>query len=113
MLTPPFSPVDAGQPSRPEKDVSDWRLLCTAGFPAIYTRVLSLYSLPTWDYYAYLILYNFAYMADDSLMLIIAVVTLSRRKLQEQGGRWLKLLSGSVMLVLGLLLVLKPEWLAK
>jgi hypothetical protein len=86
--------------------------LCTAGFPAIYTRVLSLHSLPMWNYYAYLVLYNLAYIADDSLMLTIAVVTLGRRKLQETGGRWLKLLSGVVMLALGILLVLKPEWLA-
>ena len=87
-------------------------VLCTAGFPAIYTRVLSLHPLPMRDYYAYLVLYNLAYIADDSLMLTIAVVTLGRRKLQETGGRWLKLLSGVVMLALGILLVLRPEWLA-
>jgi hypothetical protein len=50
-------------------------------------------------------------MFDDSLMLIVAVVTLSRYKLQERGGRWLKLASGSVMLGLGGVLVLKPSWL--
>lgn len=44
-------------------------------------------------------------------MLGIAVVTLGRRKLQERGGRMLKLVSGVVMLSLGLVLVLRPEWL--
>lgn len=58
-------------------------------------------------------LYNLAYMADDSLMLAIAVVTLSGHKLQERGGRWLKLLSGIVMLALGLVLLLRPEWLGE
>jgi hypothetical protein len=58
------------------------------------------------------VLYNLAYIADDSLMLAIAVVTLSRKKLQEKGARWLKLISGVVMFVLGLLLILRPEWLA-
>jgi hypothetical protein len=33
-------------------------------------------------------------------------------KLQERAGRWLKLLSGSVMILLGLLLLLRPRWLA-
>lgn len=33
-------------------------LLCTAGLPAVYMRVLTNYSLPTWAYYGYLILYN-------------------------------------------------------
>jgi uncharacterized membrane protein HdeD (DUF308 family) len=52
-------------------------------------------------------------MADDSLMLVLAVVTLSRRKLQEKGGRWLNLTSGAVILTLGIVLILAPEWLAQ
>jgi glutaredoxin len=91
--------------------VNTVELLCTAGLPAIYTQVLTTYSLPGWAYYGYLALYNLAYVADDSLMLAVAVVTLSRRKLQESGGRWLKLLSAVVMLALGLVLLLKPDWL--
>jgi hypothetical protein len=92
--------------------VNTVELLCTAGFPAIYTRVLTLYSLPAWAHYLYLGLYNLAYIADDGLMLAIAGVTLSRQKLQERGARWLKLVSGVVMLGLGLMLILRPEWLA-
>lgn len=92
--------------------VNTVELMCTAGLPALYTRVLTSYSLPSWSYYGYLILYNLAYMADDGLMLAVAVVTLSREKLQEKGARWLKLISGVVMLTLGLLLILRPEWLA-
>jgi hypothetical protein len=93
--------------------VNTVELLCTAGLPAIFTQVLTMYSLPNWAYYAYLVLYNLAYVADDSLMLAIAVVTLSREKLQEKGARWLKLFSGVVMLGLGLILMLRPEWLAR
>jgi len=93
--------------------VNTVELLCTAGIPALYTRVLTEQALPGWAYYGYLALYNLAYMADDSLMLAIAVVTLSGQKLQERGGRWLKLLSGMVMLALGLVLLLRPEWLEK
>jgi glutaredoxin len=87
-------------------------LLCTAGLPAIYTHILTLQQLPWWAYYGYLGLYNVAYMLDDSLMLGLAVITLSRRKLQEAEGRWLKLVSGVVMLGLGVVLIAHPEWLA-
>ncbi|MFY0583191.1 glutaredoxin family protein [Cystobacter fuscus] len=87
-------------------------LACTAGLPAVYTELLVLQRLPTWQYYAYLALYNVAYILDDSLMVLIAVVTLGHHKVQERAGRWLKLLSGSVMLLLGLLLLLRPRWLA-
>jgi hypothetical protein len=86
-------------------------LLCTAGFPAIYTRILTLHELPVWRYYGYLALYNVAYVLDDGLMLALAIVTLSRRKLQERAGRWLKLLSGGVMLALGAVLIARPGWL--
>ncbi|NOT54271.1 MAG: NrdH-redoxin [Deltaproteobacteria bacterium] len=86
-------------------------LLCTAGFPAVYTHVLTLRQLPWWVYYGYLGLYNLAYMLDDTILLLIGVVTLSRRKLQEREGRWLKLLSGIVMSGLGVTLLVKPEWL--
>jgi hypothetical protein len=53
-----------------------------------------------------------AYMLDDSVVLILAVVTLGRRKLQEKEGRWLKLVSGVVMLGLGAVLIARPAWLA-
>jgi hypothetical protein len=86
--------------------------LCTAGFPALYSRILTMRELDWWAYYGYLILYNLAYMFDDAVVLAIGVLTLSRARLQEREGRWLKLVSGLVMLGLGTLLLVKPEWLA-
>ena len=91
--------------------VNTIELLCTAGFPAVYTQILTMHQLPTWQYYAYLGLYNLAYILDDTIMVTIAVITVSRRKLQEQAGRWLKLTSGLVMAGLGALLLLQPKWL--
>ena len=86
-------------------------LLCTAGLPALYTEVLTFQQLPAWTNYLYLLLYNVAYMLDDSIMLTVAVVTLSHRKMQEAEGRWLKLISGLVILALGSAMLFKPEWL--
>jgi uncharacterized membrane protein HdeD (DUF308 family) len=62
-------------------------------------------------HYAYLGLYILGYMADDTLMVSVAVVALGNRKLTERTGRWLKLLSGVVMLALGAVLLLRPDWL--
>lgn len=86
-------------------------LLCTAGLPAIYTAVLSQQGFSMIEYYAYLLLYIVGYIADDSLMVVIAVVTLGSHKLTQESGRWLKLISGSVMLALAAMMLLKPEWL--
>lgn len=84
--------------------------VCTAGIPAIYTAVLSQQGLDWMQYYAYLLLYIVAYMADDSLMVAMAVATLGSHKLSEQSGRWLKLVSGGVMLALAGGMLLKPDW---
>ena len=86
-------------------------LLCTAGLPALYTQVLTMHELPGWQNYAYLGLYIIAYMLDDTMLLTIVVATLSHRKLQEREGQWLKLLSGMVILALGLVMIFKPAWL--
>jgi glutaredoxin len=80
-------------------------LLCTSGFPALFTRILTLRELEGATYYGYLLLYNAAYMLDDVIVLAIGVITLSRHRLQENEGRWLKLASGLAMVGLGLYLI--------
>jgi glutaredoxin len=84
-------------------------LLCTAGLPALYTEVLTMQKLPTWANYSYLALYISAYMLDDAILVGIVVVTLSHRRLQESEGRWLKLLSGVVILLLGAVMIIRPD----
>lgn len=85
-------------------------MVCTAGLPAMYTQILTMHGLPAWHNYMYLALYISAYMLDDTVLLTIVVVTLSHRRLQEREGRWLKLISGMVILVLGLVMIFKPTW---
>ena len=77
---------------------NSYELLCTAGLPLVFTRVLTLNDLSTPTYYGYLVLYNVVYVVP--LLLIVAgfVLTLGRRKLQEAEGRFLKLMSGLMML---------------
>lgn len=86
-------------------------LACTAGLPAVYTQILSAQQLPAWANYAYLGIYILAYMLDDSILLLITITTLSKSRLQEREGRWLKLLSGLVIFGLGLTMLFQPNWL--
>jgi glutaredoxin len=81
--------------------------LCTSGFPALFTRILTLKQLDTAAYYGYLLLYILAYMLDDIIVLTIGVVMLSKHRLQEKEGRFLKLLSGLAMVGLGIYLILR------
>jgi glutaredoxin len=79
--------------------------MCTSGFPALFTRILTLRDLPQASYYGYMLLYNAAYMLDDIIVLSIGVIMLSRHRLQENEGRVLKLISGVVMVGLGIYLI--------
>jgi threonine/homoserine/homoserine lactone efflux protein len=83
--------------------------MCTSGFPALFTRILTLRQLDSLAYYGYLVLYDLAYMLDDAIILSIGIITLSQRRLQEKEGRWLKLASGLVMVGLGVYLLLVPH----
>jgi glutaredoxin len=79
--------------------------MCTSGFPALFTRILTLHELPPASYYGYMLLYIAAYMIDDIVVLTIGVVMLSRHRLQEKEGRVLKFISGAVMVGLGIYLI--------
>jgi glutaredoxin len=79
--------------------------MCTSGFPALFTRILTLQQVDTAAYYGYMLLYIAAYMLDDIIVLGIGVALLSRHRLQEREGKVLKLLSGLVMIGLGVYLI--------
>ncbi len=91
---------------------NSYELICTAGLPMVYTRVLTLNEFAGSEYYLYLALYNVIYIIPLLLIVIIFSITLGSKKLTEFEGRLLKLLSGSMMSGLGLVLLLKPEWLS-
>jgi glutaredoxin len=78
----------------------------TSVFPALYTRVLTLQHLDTLSNYGYLLLYDFAYMLDDLIILSIGVITLRQNRPQEKEGRMLKLISALALVVLGVYLLL-------
>jgi thiol-disulfide isomerase/thioredoxin len=88
---------------------NSYELLCTAGFPMVYTRVLTLAALETWQYYAWLAAYNVIYVIPLLLIVIVFVRTMGARKLTEREGRILKLVSGFMMLGFGLLLLVAPQ----
>ncbi|HAS51200.1 MAG TPA: hypothetical protein DCS21_05455 [Gammaproteobacteria bacterium] len=89
-----------------------YELLCTAGFPMVYTRLLTLSELSPGARYAYLAFYNLIYVLPLALIVFVFVRTLGARKLSEREGRLLKLLSGVMMLELGLLLAVAPALLS-
>jgi hypothetical protein len=79
----------------------------------VFTRLLTLETLPPGAYYRYLALYCAVYVVPLTVIVALFVVTLGRRKLSEQEGRTLKLVSGTMMLGLGAILLVDPVLLGR
>ena len=86
-------------------------LLCSAGIPAVYTQVLALSRLPAWQYHAYLALYILVFMLDDLIVFVVAMNTLQITGITTRYARFSHLAGGGVLLAIGALLLLRPEWL--
>lgn len=86
-------------------------LICSAGFPAIYTQVLALNNLPTWQYYLYILGYVFFFMLDDLVVFFAAMITLRMTVLSGKYSRYSNLIGGILMVIIGFLLIFKPEFL--
>jgi hypothetical protein len=87
---------------------NSYELLCTAGFPMVYTRTLTLYQLSDAGYYLYIALYNLVYVIPLVIIVALFTVSMGARKLTVMQGRLLKLLSGTMMLELGVVLLVNP-----
>ncbi|OGA60889.1 MAG: hypothetical protein A3G81_24255 [Betaproteobacteria bacterium RIFCSPLOWO2_12_FULL_65_14] len=86
--------------------------LCSAGIPAVFAQVLALSALAPWEYFAYLVLYVAVFMLDDLVVLVIALKTLEASGLTTRYARWSNAIGGAALLLIGALLVFRPEWLA-
>jgi hypothetical protein len=86
-----------------------YEMLCTGGFPVVFTRVLTLADLSTPAYYAYLALYCLVYVVPAALIVAAFTLTLGSRGVSVREARDLKLLSGLLMLGFGSLLLLGPD----
>jgi hypothetical protein len=86
-----------------------YELLCTVGFPMVFTRILTLQNLSGLQYYLYLVLYNIVYVIPLAVIVVIFSITLGVKKLTEHQGRILKLISGIMMLFLGIVILINPS----
>jgi hypothetical protein len=86
-------------------------LICSASLPVVYLQVLTLNNIPTWQYYLFILLYIFIFMLDDLIVFFAAMTTLQVTGMTGRYSRLSHLLGGMAMIIIGLLVILKPEWL--
>ena len=83
-------------------------LICSINLPVIYTGILTTYSMSNFEYILYLIFYNIIYIVPLLILVSVMVVTLGRWKLSEKQGRHLKLFSGLMIFLLGVVMLTMP-----
>jgi len=86
-------------------------LLCSAGLPAIYTQLLTLNDLPKWQYYFYMSIYILFFIIDDLFVFVLSMVTLKLTGVTSKYSRYSRIVSGALILIIGLLMIFKPSWL--
>lgn len=86
-------------------------LLCSLGLPVMYTEILSLNNLTTTEHILYMFLYILFFLLDDIIIFIIAMKTLEIKAISNKYTKYSHLIGGLIMLIMGILMILKPEWL--
>lgn len=86
-------------------------LACSLGFPMIFTEMLTINNITGISRILYLLLYVFFYMIDDMVVFTISMITLQATGITNKYNKLCVLVSSIIMIIMGLLLIFKPEWL--
>lgn len=82
---------------------------CTAGYPLLWTDLVTRQGVGTSAAVALFGLYMAVFLLDEFAVFGTAVVAMRAAKLEERHGRALKLVSGTLMIVLAAVLILAPD----
>lgn len=88
--------------------INSMEFVCSAAIPAIFTHVLSISNLATWQYYGYILLYDLFFMLDDLIIFGLAAFAVNTT-LGTKYAKYCKLVGGIIMLILGLVLAFAPH----
>ena len=83
---------------------------CTAGFPVLWTNLLLSQEVAADLFIPLLILYMLIYQLDELVIYFASVFTLKASRVEEKHGRILKLIGGSLMIVLSAVMLINPSW---
>jgi thiol-disulfide isomerase/thioredoxin len=84
--------------------------VCSAAVPAVFTQVLSLASLTTFQYYGYILLYVFFFMLNNLVIFGAAAFALTSN-LGVRYAKYARPVGAAILIILGALLLFAPGWL--
>ena len=86
-------------------------LACSAGLPVMFTQILAINNLTNIQYISYIILYIIFFLIDDFIIFIIAVTSMKVSGISVKYSKISKLIGAILLILIGILLIFRPEWL--
>lgn len=86
-------------------------LLCSLGLPVIFTEILSLNNLSKIEKGTYILIYILFFLIDDIIIFLIAVFSSKVTAISNKYTKYSHLIGGLIMIIIGILMLVKPEWL--
>ena len=86
-------------------------LLCSLGLPVMFSEILAINNVNTTMKIVYSLIYVLFFLIDDIVIFIIAMKTLEIKAISNKFGKYAHLIGGIIMILIGILMVYKPEWL--
>ncbi len=86
-------------------------LACSSGLPLIFTQILAINNLNGLQYLIYILIYILFFLIDDIVIFAIAMKTLKLTGISTKYNKLSHLIGGILMILIGILLIFKPEWL--
>ena len=86
-------------------------LACSAGLPLVFTQILALNKITGLEAFLYTVVYIIFFLLDDIVVFTVAMVTARVAAISTKYNKYSHLIGGILMFLIGILLILKPEWL--
>lgn len=86
-------------------------LACSAGLPLVFTQLLAINEVSAFESFIYTLIYIFFFLMDDIIVFAIAMYTTNIKAISTKYNKYSHLIGGIIMLIIGVLLLVKPEWL--
>lgn len=86
-------------------------LLCSLGLPVAFTQIMTINEASGSSKIMYSLLYVLFFLIDDIIVFIVAMKTLQIKAISNKYGKYSHLIGGIIMLIIGILMLVKPEWL--
>lgn len=90
--------------------VSLVEMACSLGFPTIFLELLSINNIHSFLKVTYLLIYILFYLIDDIVVLFLSIKAFETKGISTKYNKYVHLIGGLIMILMGVLLIFKPEW---